>query len=100
MVESVRRVVKISKVIIKAKIDIMLQGTRKRHLPTSEFSGKFDCKQDFMKYFKEQCKDLTNLTMNVQCNYIFRAILWSTRTSLNRSLPKIKNYSRSKMCVS
>jgi hypothetical protein len=62
MVESVRRVVKISKVIIKAKLDIMLQGTRKRHLPTSEFSGKFDCKQDFMKYFKEQCKDLTNLT--------------------------------------
>ena len=40
----------------------MLQGTRKRHLPTSEFMGKFVCKQDFMKYFKEQCKDLTNPT--------------------------------------
>ena len=40
----------------------MLQGTRKRHLPTSEFMGKFVCKQDFMKYFKEQCKDLTNRT--------------------------------------
>ena len=39
----------------------MFQGTRKRHLPTSEFLGKFDCKQDFIKYFKEQCKFLSHI---------------------------------------
>ena len=35
-----------------------LKGTKKRHLPSSEFMGKFDCKQDFVKYFREQRKHL------------------------------------------
>ena len=38
--------------------NMMLQGTRKRHLPTSEFAGKFACKADFVKYFREHCKFL------------------------------------------
>ena len=39
--------------------NMMLQGTRKRHLPTSEFIGKFNCKEDFVKYFREHCKFLS-----------------------------------------
>ena len=42
-----------------------LQGTKKRHLPTSEFVGKFDCKADFMKYFKEHRKSFFILTFSL-----------------------------------
>ena len=35
---------------------MMLQGTKKRRLPTSEFAGKFESKADLIKYFKEQRK--------------------------------------------
>ena len=40
-----------------------LKGTKKRHLPTSEFMGKFQCKHDFVKYFREQRKHLFYFTM-------------------------------------
>ncbi len=43
----------------------MLKGTRKRHLPTSEFLGKFDCKADFVKYFKEQRKFIGWITVEM-----------------------------------
>ena len=36
--------------------DNALRGTRKRHIMSAEFSGKFDCKQDFVKYFRDQRK--------------------------------------------
>ena len=50
-----------------------LKGTKKRHLPTSEFEGKFHCKHDFVKYFREQRKHLpffsshTRLTPSDAC---------------------------------
>ena len=34
----------------------MLQGTKKRRLPTAEFSGRFNCKADFVRYFKDHRK--------------------------------------------
>ena len=33
-----------------------LMGTKKRHLPTSEFAGKFESKADFVKFFRESRK--------------------------------------------
>ena len=44
---------------------MLLLGTRKRHLPTSEFMGKFDCKADFVKYFKEHRKSFFKLTFSL-----------------------------------
>ena len=45
-----------------------LLGTKKRHFPTSEFMGKFNCKADFVKYFKEHRKSsfILNFRFTVQ----------------------------------
>ena len=42
--------------LLNTNEDIELMGTKKRRMPTSALLGKFDCKKDFIKYFREHRK--------------------------------------------
>ena len=64
----------------------LFSGTKKRMVPTNDLMGKFSCKADFIKYFKEHCESLIYFAF-----YTYSTTLFASRDRHEQRFLKISS---------